>query len=302
VTNAGTIFYGGFIVEIKKPTTYEEQLAVMRSRGCEIKNEPEAIEFLKYVNYYRLSGYFFSFLQADGMFAEGTTFENVSSLYIFDQDLRALIMKAVSRIELSAKSIISYYHAHQYSELGYIDPESFSERHNHEKFLEQFQAATRNNKNAQFVKHHLRKYNGNFPIWVAAELFTMSMISIFYADLKATDKKAIAKEYGTDYPHLESWLHSASVLRNICAHHGRLYPVLFHQPPKLPRLYIKDTAVSVYSLGRQLCMLKLLYTNWRNEWNNTFILPLSALIEKHEDSINFEIMGFPGNWEKFFGW
>jgi abortive infection bacteriophage resistance protein len=289
-------------MEVKKPTTYIEQVTAMRDRGCVVKDETAAVEFLKRVNYYRLSGYFFVFLQSDGKFMEGVTFEKIASVYAFDQELRALVMRVVSEIELSAKSIISYYHGHQYGALGYMDFTNFSDKHDHERFVTQFEAATRNNRNTQFVKHHFQNYGGSFPIWVATELFTMSMISIFYADLTSADKKAIAKEYNTDYVHLESWLHSASVLRNICAHHGRLYPVHFHQPPKLPRQYVKNSSIDVYSLGRQLCMLKLLFTNRRNEWNNTFVLPFSALMEKHEESVDIQKMGVPENWEGVLKW
>ncbi|MCL2218140.1 MAG: Abi family protein [Defluviitaleaceae bacterium] len=289
-------------MKVKQPTTYYEQIEVMRSRGCEINDDVVAIEFLKKVNYYRFSGYFFAFEQDDDTFAEGVTFEKISSVYAFDQELRIMIMRAVSAIELSAKSIISYHHGHQYGALGYMDSVNFGDKHDHGRFIAQLEVAMRNNKNAQFVKHHFHKYGGNFPIWVAAELFTMSMISIVYADLKVTDKKKIAQEYSTDYVHLESWLHSASVLRNICAHHGRLYHVLFHQPPKLPRAYVKNSAIGTYSLGRQLCMLKLLYANWRDEWDNAFVLPLSALVEKYGKSIDIRKVGLPENWEDVLTW
>jgi abortive infection bacteriophage resistance protein len=302
VSNAGTIFFGSFFMDMKQPKTYQEQIEKMRSRGCEIINENVAIEFLKRVNYYRFSGYFFAFKQDDQSFADEVSFEKIASVYAFDQELRFLIMKAVSEIELSAKSIISYYHGHQYGALGYMDLENFCEKHDHKRFVEQFESVMRNNRNAQFAKHHFVKYGGNFPIWVATELFTMSMISIFYADLKTADKKAIAKEYNTDYVHLESWLHSSSVLRNICAHHGRLYPARFHQPPKLPRTYIKNTEIGTYSLGRQMCMLKLLFANRQSDWNNSFVLPLSALMEKHGKSLVTKKMGFPENWEDILTW
>lgn len=230
-------------MDVKQPTTYQEQILILQGRGCQIGDETFALDFLKRVNYYRFSGYFFGF-------HEEITFEKIAAIYAFDQELRFLITKVVSAIELFAKSMISYYHGHQYGTLGYMNQDNYGESHDHERFLSQFESVIRNNKNSQIAKHHFRKYDGNFPIWVAVELFTMSMISIFYADLKTADKKAIAKEYSTDYVHLESWLHSTSVLRNICAHHGRLYPLHFHQPPKLPRLYVKNTVVGTYTLGR----------------------------------------------------
>jgi hypothetical protein len=45
-----------------------------------------------------------------------------------------------------------------------------------------------------------------------------------------------------------------------------------------------------------------LYTNRRNEWNNTFVLSLSALMEKHGEAVDIQKIGFPGNWEEIISW
>jgi abortive infection bacteriophage resistance protein len=246
----GQFIFRGHCVETKKPTTYQEQIELLRSRGCIVANSETAIQFLKQFNYYRFSGYLTAFMQTDGKFAKGFTFEKAASVCAFDHELRAHIMKAVSGIEITVKSIVGYHHAHGYGALGYMNPGNFNEEHDHECFMEKFNSAVHNNTNSLIVKHHTQKYDSKFPIWVATELFTMSMISIFYADLKTTDKKAIAAEYSTDYAHLKSWLHSASVLRNICAHHSRLYNIRFHQNPKLPRQYRKHIGSGIYSLFR----------------------------------------------------
>lgn len=90
----------------------------------------------------------------------------------------------------------------------------------------------RNNNKALFVKYHVTKYNGEFPIWVIAELFTLGMISPFYADMTTADKKELAKSlYGTTPKYLVSWLRCVTDLRNICAHYGRLYYRIFTASP-----------------------------------------------------------------------
>lgn len=289
-------------MEVKKPTTYQEQLEILRSRGCKVDDEQKAIQFLRRTNYYRLSGYLIAFRQADGNYVEKLTFEKVASICAFDQELRALITKAISEIEISIKSAVAYHHGHTYGSLGYLNSDNFNENHDHERFIEKFESAVQNNSRALIVSHHKRHYQGKFPIWAATELFTMSMISIFYADLKTGDKKAIAVDYATDYVHFESWLHSVSVLRNICAHHSRLYNIKFHQNPKLPRHYAKIDGVGTYSLFKQICVLKLLHANWQDEWNNAFVLPLAALLEKYGDAVLLDYMGFPANWENALSW
>ena len=290
------------IMEVKKPTTYQEQLEILRSRGCKIDDEQRAIQFLRRTGYYRFSGYLVAFKQTDGNYLEGLTFDRVASICVFDQELRALITKVVSEIEISIKSTVAYHHGHTYGSLGYSNPDSFNEKHDHYRFIEKFEAAVQNNSNSLIVRHHKKHYNGQFPIWAATELFTMSMISIFYADLKTDDKKAIAVDYATDYVHFESWLHSVSVLRNICAHHSRLYNIKFHQNPKLPRRYVKIEGMGAYSLFKQVNVLMLLYANRQEEWNNAFMLPLVALLKKYGDAVELGSMGFPVNWEVALTW
>ncbi len=43
---------------VKEPTTYEEQLELIKKKGFIVDDEKECIERLKEVNYYRLSAYF----------------------------------------------------------------------------------------------------------------------------------------------------------------------------------------------------------------------------------------------------
>jgi len=289
-------------MEVKQPKTYEEQIEILRDRGCIISDDASAMDFLKRVNYYRFSGYMTAFKQSDDTYIEGTTFEKVSSIYNFDQNLRIILIKALSEIEITSKSILAYYHAHRYGSLGYLNKDNFNEKHDRERFTQKFEASIQNNRSTLIVKHHLKNYAGKFPIWVASELFTMGMISLFYADLVTEDKRAIASEYGTSYKYLESWLHSSAVLRNICAHYGRLYNVRFHQNPKLPREFAKHADRSKHTLLNQLYMLRLLYSNYRNEWNNALLSPLVALVEKYEDHLDLNTMGFPVNWSDILRW
>jgi abortive infection bacteriophage resistance protein len=277
-------------------------MEVLRGKGCVITDDTAAVAFLKCVNYYRLSGYFLAFKKTDGTFADGTSFDRVASIYTFDQKLRDIVAKAVREVELSAKSVIAYHHGHRYGSVGYLDAGNFNMKHDHERFTGQFEAAVQNNKGSLFVRHHLKRYDGKFPIWVAVELFTMGMVSLFYADLFPADKRAIAKEFNTDYKYLESWLHSSAVLRNLCAHHARLYNVKFHQNPKLPKEYAEYADMNERSLFKQLYMLKLLYSNCRDEWNDSIFSALSVLLKKHGGFLDLKTMGLPENWKNVLAW
>ena len=59
-------------MEIKPPVDYCQQLGKIAKRGCIIDNEQEALEFLKKVNYYRLTAYFLPFKTQDDRYISGT--------------------------------------------------------------------------------------------------------------------------------------------------------------------------------------------------------------------------------------
>lgn len=287
---------------MKLPKSYIEQLTILRERGCLIKDEAEAIQVLKRIGYYRFSGYLLAYINNDGTFTEGLSFEQVVSTYDFDRDLRGIVSKAVSEVEVAAKGLIAYHHEHKYGALGYLDSSNYNERHNHANFIEQFNTMIRNNRNVLFVRHHINKYEGKFPIWVATELFTMGMISIFYADLPKEDKAEIAKQYCTSYDYLENWLRCTTVLRNICAHNGRLYDTKFQKDAKLPRKSYLQFDIKVRSLFKQMYMLKLLYGNQQKEWNTTILQQISLLAKKYANHVRIESFGFVNGWQQSLSW
>jgi abortive infection bacteriophage resistance protein len=99
-------------MKFEKPAiTIAEQIALMRKRGLRIDNEAEAIHFLKFVGYYRISGYSLplSKKSTDGThdFKDGVTFTDILNLYRFDRELRLLVMDAIERVEVAFRSCLS---------------------------------------------------------------------------------------------------------------------------------------------------------------------------------------------------
>ena len=287
---------------MKEPKTYQEQLKILQERGCAVEDEDEAVHVLMRIGYYRFSGYLLAYVNNEGVFKNGLTFCQVVSAYDFDRDLRGVVSKAVSEVEIAAKGLIAYHHGHKYGALGYLCAANYNQRHNHDIFIEQFNATVKNNRNALFVRHHLSKYGGQFPIWAATELFTMGMISIFYADLPSADKASIARQYGTSYDYLENWLRCTTVLRNICAHNGRLFDMKFQKDAKLPRKPFLQFNIIDRTLFKQMLMLKLLYSNQHKEWNETILNDLSLIMQKYTPRIKIEDFGFVDGWQQALLW
>lgn len=280
-------------MEVKKATTYEEQLYKLESRGCIVSNKEKAIQALGNINYYRLTAYFLPFRNADGSYINGLSFQTVYNVCQFDGELRNLIRMAIERIELSLRSKISYYHAHKYGPLGYLDGCNYNKKHDHEKFCTLIEKAVWDNRQQPFVKHHIQKYDSQFPIWVIIELLTLGELSKFYADLERADKKAIARTvYETTDQNLESWLFCLTKLRNYCAHYARLYYSKLGTVPATPTpspYRLKDRAFDY------ILLLKLLYPT-PETWRQDFVQPLLELLDQYKGSVEINHLGFPYNY------
>ncbi|MFI3893222.1 Abi family protein [Kocuria rhizophila] len=70
-------------------------------RGLEIPDGQRAERYMRHIGYYRLSPYMIPFQTHDGSheFLPGATFDDVLGLYVFDRQLRLLVLDAVERVE-----------------------------------------------------------------------------------------------------------------------------------------------------------------------------------------------------------
>lgn len=280
-------------MEVKKPTTFDEQIDKMIGRGCDVGNRDFAKKVLNEINYYRLTAYFLPFKRQDDTYFAGTSLETIYNIHKFDCELRILCYSAIEEIEIMLRARLSYYFAHRYGALGYLCDYNFNSRHNQEQFLQRINNMIKKNNKQPFVKHHIEKYNNSFPIWVIIELFSFGELSYFYSDMQTIDKKRLARQIcGSTYSNLKSWLVCLTDLRNYCAHYSRLYYTRFTAHPATPLNF-------GYSLQKRIfdyiLVLKFLYPN-RDEWKEKFLMPLKSTIEKYTKHINLKHIGFPDNW------
>lgn len=283
-------------MKVKDAKTFEEQMEILRSRGCIIDDEDGCLDVLSSINYYRLSAYFLPYRDGENQFKAGTNFYAVYRSYEFDRKMREILWSVIGVIEINLRTMFAYYHAHKYGALGYMNKDNYNSKHNHKKFIKSFQREIEQNKRVPFVRHHIDRYENRFPIWVAVELFSFGMLSRFYADMKRADKKKLCRELGQPSDViLESWLRCCTDLRNICAHYGRLYFRTFSACPATER-------GSRYTLEKNLfsyiLMLKRMYT-FPNQWNKECASHIVALVEEYTDEIKLEHIGFPENWKEY---
>lgn len=281
-------------MEVKQPKTFEEQLEILKGRGCKVENEEEALRILKSINYYRLTAYFIPFKKTEDEYYEGTEFNNIYQIYIFDQKLRSLLFPVIEEIELLLRTRLSYFFSHKYGPLGYLDASNFSAEHDSAKLAGHIKGMINNNKSKPFVAHHLTNRDGNFPLWVLVELMSFGELSIFYKDMTLADKKAFVNEvFGQRHNNMDSWLHCLSTLRNYCAHYSRIYNTTFAPQPGTPKEFPHKLGKRIFDY---ILVIKFLYTE-KERWRNEFVPALETLINSYSDYIDMDCIGFVENWK-----
>ena len=220
----------GGMKAVKAWISFEEQLALLKARGLIVNDERKALSYLKCLGYYRLSGYAYPFRKRDATnsknrsddFIEGSRFEDIKQLYMFDRKLRQLALDALERIEIALRVNIAYclgrHHPLAIRKAQYFNPDF-----DHEVWLKKYESLLKRESKTEFVKHHLEIY-GDLPIWVSSEIWDFGTMSTLYKGMLEKDKDNIAKIYHLKSGrHLQTYLHAFNFIRNIAAHHSRLW-------------------------------------------------------------------------------
>lgn len=170
VSNGGT-FFGGKM-QVQTPKTYSQQIQKLKDKHIIINDDGSTEKFLHSVNYYRFKGYLLPFVKhGEKECFKAVEIERLRAIYEFDSELRNLIAGAVEDIEVYLRSEFSYYHSHKYGSDGYMNSHNYNSRHDHVKFQNRVNNCIMENSRSLVVQHHIEKYDGKFPIWVAIEYF-----------------------------------------------------------------------------------------------------------------------------------
>ncbi|MBF0213346.1 MAG: Abi family protein [Magnetococcales bacterium] len=226
----------------KLPLSFDEQLNLLAFRGLTIDDRAQAREALATVSYYRLSAYWHPFRVRDAsgnatnQFELGSHFSDVITLYEFDRQLRLVVMDAMERVEVAIRTQATYRLAHTYGTFAHTDPGNFQSGFLHANWLAGIENEVQRSKE-QFIHHFQQTYLGfpTLPIWMATEVMSMGALSLLYKWMKNPDRKAISEHFNTHHMRFGSNLHTLTYIRNICAHHSRLWNREFAIPPHVSR-------------------------------------------------------------------
>ncbi|MCK9504766.1 MAG: Abi family protein [Porticoccaceae bacterium] len=281
----------------------EQQILQLRARGMVIADEPLAKHYLGYINYYRLAAYWLPFESDHGshQFHPGTTFEQVLDRYVFDRELRLLLIDAIERVEVAVRTQYAYQLGHAHGAHLLLNANLFQPNRGRWSYTANRQQLEQDVVNSKelFIQHLLDKYKEPLPpVWAAVEIMTLGQLSKWYANLKLrADRNRVAHPFDMDETNLASFLHHLAVVRNLCAHHSRVwnrelaftFKLPNHRPaavlgslnPASPKKLYNTLAILGYLLDR---------VSPGHHWKSR----LQQLIQAHQIPANE--MGFPAHW------
>lgn len=291
----------------KPPLSFEEQADLLIKRGL-IADKTLLVSRLKNVNYYRLSGYLYPYRQANDNFKSGTTFEQVWRHYAFDRRLRILIMDALERVEVGVRTQLIYHFSHKYGAFGYCQRDNFPklEPERFDKWIKEIRDEAGRSRE-KFVEHFYARYgdcHNDLPLWMLGEIMSFGKVLTMFNGVDDSIRKLIAGHYETEDEVLISWLGTLNVIRNICAHHGRLwnrelgYKPYIPKKQKHPEWHIpvpipQNRIFGILTILRYLLRTIAPQSKWETR--------LLALLDEYPE-IYRRSMGFPNNWKESLLW
>ena len=297
----GYLFFEGRPMKFAKPALDPSALlAKLQTLGLQIPDPSKALHHLRFIGYYRLAGYaqHFRQMKAPGKpFLPGTTFDNVLDLYSFDRELRLLVIDAVERVEVAVRgSLVSEMSVRYSNPHWFMDCLRYDSKYNYiGQLLAKVERDTSISKE-QFILNYKAKYTEPRlpPAWMMVENLTLGSLSHLFAALHNVDRKPVAAPCGVDEHFLKSWLHSLNYLRNLCAHHARLWNRTFSIKPMIAKKH--SAFLNLSQADRFYALAVVLFelvqtvspgTGWHHR--------LKALLAAHS-AVPLSTLGFPANW------
>ncbi|PAK75169.1 Abi family protein [Acetobacter fabarum] len=248
----------------KPHLSFTDQVDLLIDRGLDVTDRDRAIHHLQRIGYGRLAPYWEPFQQSASdplkpsrairleKFRIGAEFRHAVDLYLFDKQLRLLFLDALERIEVALRVDLAHT-------LGKRDPwahlspifldqrranDSFHSTTRHQSWLDKAEQSIRRSKES-WVTQFFATYSSPLPIWMAVETWDFGTLSWLLYMAHPNDRFAISERYGVLPDTLVSWIRCLAFIRNICAHHARLWNTPVINQPLVPKQQEAPTLVHI---------------------------------------------------------
>ena len=293
----------------KPPLSINQQIDLLVSRGMIIPDRNRAARYLTHINYYRLRAYWLMYEQqndnGEHYFKLDTQFEHALSLYIFDRKFRLLVLEAIERVEVSLRTRFAYVLANRYGSHAYLDVRLFKSSDTHTQCLDSFREEY-NRSRETFIEHYKSTYTEPElpPVWAACEIMSFGQLSKWFENIKKReDRNEIASVFNIDEIVLNSFMHHLTHVRNLVAHHSRLWNrrltftmMIPRRPQEIADWFNQQENRKIYNTLAMLGYMVSLMSP-----GSTWAERITQLIEENQ-LVNPENMGFPSNWKEISLW
>lgn len=314
---------------LKPWCSFADQLQQLQDRGLQVDNPVAALDYLERLGYYRLSGYWYPLRAIDpaasmaqgkavrlDSFAPGCRFEDVVRLYVFDKKLRLLALDALERIEMAVRVDVAHLlgqrdsRAHENPACLHgnftkklITKGADAGKTQHQVWLAKYQSMLYRARKDPFVAHHQQQY-GALPIWAAIEVWDFGLLSKLFAGMQYADQQTIAAMYGAPSGQaFAQWLRSLNFIRNVSAHHSRLWNInvleLSSVPAAWPAALNRAKPFFYFCLMQQLLRVICPNSSWGQRFKS--LLANEFPVVANQTISLLELGAFPG-WEGWALW
>lgn len=306
----GSFFYYTCMkTSFAKPYSSPGQIVqTLKSRGMLIKDERRVENYLMNIGYHRLSAYIYPFYKSpksDLVLKEGTTFEQVLTLYRFDKKLRILLFNEIEKIEVAIRSVLANIGCQELNDRYWITkPEYFANADKFSQTLAIIEKELASSKE-DYIEHFRQNFIEDYPpAWMITEVLSFGNLNYIYSNI-ASNKlmKRIAGYFGLKPQVFTSWLTVLANLRNMCCHHARIWNRDFMLNPAEPRktsnAWVNTAQIDKKRIYYRLCIIR--YFLFSVSPNNNFNDKLSNLLADFS-AIDIAAMGFSRDWIKEGVW
>lgn len=283
----------------------------LRNAGMIIDSQDEAEMALTTIGYYRLKGYSFHYMDPSTQkYVSGTHFSNVLKLYHFDSELSHLLFSYLSQIEVALRARL--VNAFQITQDALIlhDPSAFKDKQIYWRNQGTI-ASEINRSNDVFIEHNFNNHEGAIPLWASVEIMSFGTISKTIKNMKTGSnsafstliqnykfKNANGNVINPSKDMFTSWLQAVSVMRNICAHNGRIYNRAISTRPQLIFSDIINPQPRYNGLYQIILSMK--YLRPSDESWAIFTNDFNKLLIKYTGVYDINRLNFPSDWKNHF--
>ena len=279
----------------KNPQSTRQLASHLIDKGLSAASEDELVTALELQGYYRLRGYWLT-LEHDNRFLPGTKLDDILRIEAFDRDLSQYVFSVIAPIEICLRSQLSTVLSNHYGARALHCPNAFGSEENYRKMQSTLERETDQALSTRkpLVVHHIRKY-GSLPTWAEMENASFGTLSKIYGNLGAPSVASeISAYFGVSPTHLKNWLRHLTQIRNICAHHDRLYNKMFTVHP---RLFAEHRHLHAARLFPTFIVLFRLHDSLDPARCDLLRQELGRIIDTHA-TVDLGPIGFPENWRE----